>query len=401
MQITSPAHNRIRPLVLTAAYFASAIILGFGTAAEGPSLPTLASHTSSPLDRISLLFVVGAFGYLLGSLLGGRAYDRLPGHRVISIMLGMILVAAVIYPLASALWVLLLAALVMGLGKGAVDVGCNTLLQWLHGARVGPFMNGLHFAFGVGSFLAPILLAQILARTHDVYWVFWIMAILCVPLAAWLWFLPEPAASHLNASHKDAPVPFLPVLLMVLAFFLYVGAEVGFGNWIYTYAITLRLADAITAAYLTSAYWGLFTVGRLFGVWISTRARSSAILIFDIVGSLLCMALIYLGSASAALLWLGTICLGLCMASVFPTMLMLASQKLRVSGTVTGWFLVGSGAGGMLLPWLIGHAFTSWGPLAMMSMIFIDLLLNLAVLLMFMYGDRLSPRLAASFSPDR
>jgi FHS family Na+ dependent glucose MFS transporter 1 len=383
------------------AYFASAIILGFATAAEGPSLPTLASHTSSPLDRISLLFVIGAFGYLVGSLLGGRAYDLLPGHRVMAIMLAMILAAAVIYPLAPALWVLLLAALVMGLGKGALDVGCNTLLQWVHGSRVGPFMNGLHFAFGVGSFLAPILLAQILARTHDVYWAFWILAMLCVPLAVWLWFLPEPASSGHAVNRDNAPVPFLPVLLMVLAFFLYVGAEIGFGNWVYTYAITLRLADAITAAYLTSAYWGLFTVGRLLGVWISTRARSNVILIFDLGGSLLCMALIYLGSASAALLWLGTICLGLSMASVFPTMLMLASQKLRVSGTITGWFLVGSGAGGMLLPWLIGHAFTSWGPLAMMSMIFIDLLLNLAVLLFFMYSDRLSPRPAASLSPDR
>src|SRR5512141_2130344 len=345
MQIThltlpTSSNKAIRPLVLTAAYFASAIILGALTAAEGPSLPTLAKHTASQLDRISLLFVVGSLGYLLGSLIGGRAYDRLPGHRVMAVTLTMVLAAAVIYPLAPALWILLLAALIMGLGKGALDVGCNTLLQWVHGSRVGPFMNGLHFSFGVGSFLAPILLAQTLARTQEIYWAFWIIAILCVPLVLWLWVLPEPAASGHAADHDDSPSPFLPVMLIVLAFFLYVGAEIGFGNWIYTYAITLRLADTIMAAYLTSAFWGFFTVGRLLGVWISTRARSRSILFFDLGGSLLCMALIYFAHASPLLLWLGTIGLGLCMASVFPTMLMLAGEKLRVSGTITGWFLV-------------------------------------------------------------
>ena len=397
MQITnqtlSPSKTKaISPLVLTAAYYAASILMGLATAIEGPSLPTLARHTSSPLDRISLIFVVESFGYLLGSLTGGRAYDRLPGHRVMTVMLAMILCAAVVFPLAPALWILLVAGLIMGLGKGSLDVGCNTLLQWEHGDRVGPFMNGLHFSFGVGSFLAPILLAQVLSLTHEIYWAFWIMAMLCVPLAVWLWVLPAPAASRHAANHDDAPVPFLPVALIVLAFFLYVGAEIGFGNWIYTYSITLRLADTITAAYLTSAFWGLFTLGRLLGVWISTRARSRMILFFDFAGSLLSLALIRLASGSVLMLWVGSIGLGLSTASVFPTMIMLAGEKLRVTGTVTGWFLVGAGAGGMLLPWLIGHAFTTWGPLSMTSIIFIDLVLNLAVLLFFIYGDRIRLR---------
>ena len=374
--------------LLTAAYYASFIILGLAVAVEGPSLPTLAAHTSSPLDRISLMFVTGALGYVLGSLLGGRLYDRLPGHRMMSASLAVMLLSALVYPAASALAVLLVAAFVMGLGKGALDVGCNTLLQWVHGAGSGPYLNGLHFAFGLGSFLSPVLLAQVLARTGDIYWVFWTVAIVIFPLVVWLWLLPEPPVPAHAAEPSEGAAPVLPVALAVLAFFLYVGAEAGFANWLYTYAITLKLADTIQAAYLTSAFWAFFTAGRLLAVWIASRARPRTILYVDFVGSLVSVALIGLMGKSVPMLWLGSIGLGLSLASIFPTILLLAGEQLLVTGTITGWFLLGAGAGGMLLPWLIGNAFTSIGPRAMIGLVFLDLVLNVFVLLFFMHGIR-------------
>ncbi len=386
--MTNQTTKPVQPLMLTAAYYLSFIVLGLATAAEGPSLPTLAKHTSSPLALISLIFVFGSLGYLLGSLLGGRAYDRFPAHRFMAFSMLVMLSAAVIFPLASKLWLLSLAAFASGLGKGALDVGCNTLLQWVHGDGVPPFMNGLHFSFGVGSFLSPILLAQIISITHEIYWVFWIIALLTLPLAIWFWFLPEPSA-HLKSDEQDhSPIPFLPVMLVVLAFVVYVGAEVGFSNWIYTYATTLNLATAVTAAYLTSAFWGLFTIGRLLGIWTAARFSPRSILFTDLGGCFASLCLIILGRASAPLLWVGSSILGLSMASIFPTILILAGKRLRVTGTITGWFLVGSGAGGMLLPWLIGQAFALIGPGSMMFIIVADLILETIILLVFIYGNR-------------
>ncbi len=380
----------IQPRLLTAAYYLSFVVLGLASAAEGPSLPTLAAHTSSPLNQISLIFVAGSIGYLLGSMIGGRAYDSLSQHRFMAGTLLLMVVAAVAFPLASALWFLLVAAFGMGLGKGALDVGCNILLQWVHGKQVAPYMNGLHFSFGVGAFLSPILLAQIISITHEIYWVFWIIALLMIPLAAWLWVLPPPPIRTYAETSDDALISVVPILLIVLAFILYVGAEVGFSNWIYTYALTLKLATKVTAAYLTSAFWGLFTMGRLLGVWLSTRARSRTILFADFIGCFASLGLILLRGDSALLLWIGTIGLGISMASIFPTIMMLASESLRITGTVTGWFLVGSGAGGMFLPWLIGQAFTSSGPQMMMILVIVDMALNFLVLLFFIASRRRS-----------
>jgi len=169
----------------------------------------------------------------------------------------------------------------------------------------------------------------------------------------------------------------------VILFFLYVGLELGFGNWIYTYALTLELGTTITAAYLTSAFWGSFTFGRLLGVWVLTRLRSQTILFIDIIGCTIGAVIIMLWKDSNLALWVGTIGLGISMASVFPTFIMLAGERMQITGAITGWFLVGSGAGSMLLPWLIGQVFARTGPKAMTTVLLVDLGILFLVLLLF------------------
>jgi len=373
----------LHPWIATIAYYLSFIILGASTAASGPSLPKLAEHTSSGLDRISLIFVFGSLGYLIGSYFGGRAYDRVPGHRLMAIALLAIGLASVLIPIAPVLWMLLAAMFLSGLAGGIVDVGSNTLLLWTHGKSAGPFMNGLHFFFGVGSFIAPLLLARVLIQTGDIHWLFWTVAIACLPLAIWYWFLSEPSTHTEAQERNNVPLPVLPVLLMVILFVLYVGLELGFANWIYTYALTLDLGTVVTSAYLTSGFWGAFTFGRLLGVWVSTRARSQAILFADLIGCAISTLIIMLWKDSSLALWVGSIGLGLSMASIFPTFLMLAGERMEVTGAMTGWFLVGSGAGSMLLPWLIGQIFVRTGAGAMTIVLLIDIAAIVLVLLLF------------------
>lgn len=56
---------------------------------------------------------------------------------------------------------------------------------------------------------------------------------------------------------------------------------------------------------------------------------------------------------------------------------------MHVTGTMAGWFLVGGGLGGMILPWAIGQAFVRIGPGAMITMVFGTVILNLLALLFF------------------
>ena len=89
----------------------------------------------------------------------------------------MIAICAVFIPVVRVLWLLLLVEFVFGLAKGANDVGCNTLLLWVHKKDAGPYLNVLHFFFGVGSFISPLVLAGILSWTGNIEWAFWMFAI--------------------------------------------------------------------------------------------------------------------------------------------------------------------------------------------------------------------------------
>jgi len=134
-------------------------------------------------------------------------------------------------------------------------------------------------------------------------------------------------------------------------------AEGGFGGWIFTYAVGLRLTNEPTAAYLTSTFWGALTLGRLLAIPLAARFSPRVVLLADLVGALCSVSLVLIGSHSLALTWLGAIALGLSLASIFPTTLALAERHMRITGQVTGWFFVGASLGAMFWPWLIGQLF--------------------------------------------
>ena len=369
--------------ILTTAYYLAFILLGLSMGADGPTLPKLAENTSSTLDQISLIFFFGSLGYLLGSYVSGRIYDRLPGHQLMAGVLALLGISVAFVPAATSLWVLLLIILIAGVAKGALDVGGNTLILWVHHEQVGPFMNGLHAFFGLGAFIGPLIVARVLAATNNIYWVYWTLAIAALPIAALVWSLPSPSPRATPEEHRDVPLPVLPLAIMVLCFVLYVGAEVGYGTWVYTYALQLGLGTEITAAYLTSAFWGSFTLGRLIAIPISTRLRPLTILYLDFAGCLISLGLILLFRDSAAVVWIGSILLGLSFASIFPTFLTLSEERMHVTGTMAGWFLVGGSIGGMILPWGIGQAFVRIGAGAMITIVFIGVVFNLLALILF------------------
>jgi FHS family Na+ dependent glucose MFS transporter 1 len=169
------------------------------------------------------------------------------------------------------------------------------------------------------------------------------------------------------------------IFLVASLLFLYVGAEASFGGWLFTYAVESGLAFSASAAYLTSAYWGALTFGRLLAIPIAFRVRPRWILFGDLIGCITSLAVILLWPHSLGALWIGTLGVGLFMASIFPTAISLAERRLRITGRVTGWFLVGSSLGAMSLPWLIGQLFEASGPRVTMVSILIAIVAALGV----------------------
>lgn len=359
---------------LTLSYFLAFVTLGMTSASLGPALPYLAENTGSLLSRISILFISNRIGSILGSFVGGHLYDSKSGNIVMTVMLLLIALGLIFIPLAASLYLLLVVILVVGFARGAVDVGGNVLIVWAHQEkhsqhRLPPLMNALHLSYGIGAFLVPLIIALAVQKTGTITWGFRLLALLVLPNCLWLFRLPSPESRPSVAESSSLNAGYLLPALITAFLFLCIAAEAAFGGWIYTYSLTKGLSNRISAAYLTSAYWGGLTVGRLVFTLLAVKLKPRIILLLSLGGSLLSISSLLIWSDSAAATWTGSIGFGFFLASIFPSTITLASRAMKLTGKVTGVFLVGASSGAMLLPWLIGQLFEPVGPWVTIALI--------------------------------
>ena len=359
----------------TNAFFVSFIALGLAFSSLGPTLPSLAGNTGSTLSQISILFTVQSLGLLAGNFLSGRLFDRRPAFPFLAAVVLTTAAMLALVPLMTSLAMLAGVLFIMGLAAGSIDVGGNTMLVWLHGNQAGPRMNALHFFFGVGALLAPIFVAQAIGLTGGVTVAYWLLALLVLPAAVLFLRLPSPAAPAHIAQARSERIPWLPVGLMIAAFFLFVGAEVSFGGWIYTYALTLGLVTVTGGGYLTSVFWGALTLGRLLTIPIADRVRPRYLLLADVLGGVASLALLLLLPGVSWAVWVAAFGFGLSMANVYPTLVLLGQRHLHLTATITSLFMVGGSIGSMVIPWLIGQRFESIGPQVTMMVLLVAVLL--------------------------
>jgi len=384
-------------LKCTAVYYVSFIALGLSSAAVGPTLPALAEQTGVQLKDVSSLFITMSVGYLLGTQISGRLYDRMSGHRVMAAGLLIMAVFLALVPLANRLWLLTLLLFFVGAGQSFIDVGANALIVWLHGQNVSMFMNGLHLFFGVGTFLTPLIVAASLQLSGGIAWSYIALAVLALPAIAGLLRLDSPHAPKAVLEKKPLGQQEIPLLLAImLFFFLAVGYEGGFGGWIYTYALKTGLAGEISAAYLTSTFWGAFTLGRLLGFPAAGRFKSRTILAADLGGSLASLAVILAFPGSPVALWIGTAGLGLSVASIFPGMLTFASSRMALSGRTTSLIFAAVSLSGIFFPWYIGQSIDTAGPRSIMLIFLVTAGAALAVFVGISAASRRTIRKAES-----
>ncbi len=379
--------DRTSKMIKTVAYYVAFIALGLTSALLGPTLLGLAENTGSALALMSYSIMARSLGYLIGSSLGGRVYDRLRGHPVQGAALVTMALTFFLTPLAMRLWLLILIWLITGTAEGMLDVGTNTLLVWVHQDKVGPFMNGLHFFFGLGSFLAPLLTAQVMLRADSVRWVYWVSALLIMPVSLLFFRLPSPEIQGENRENQDnLKINKIAIVLIALFFFLIVGVEISVGDWIYTYAVAMGVADKTTAAYLNSAFWGAFTLGRLLAIPLAIKLRLRTMLFGDLLLALICIVALHIWSGISPVVWMATTGAGLAIAPLFATTMSLAERLMPISGRVTGYFFVGVSSGSLVMPWLIGQLIEPIGPTAMTMTILVDVLLAWVILIALIGG---------------
>jgi MFS transporter, FHS family, Na+ dependent glucose transporter 1 len=375
-------------ILQTVAYFISFVALGLAMLSLGPTLQGLAKQTGVDTAAISYALGIRSFGFLLGSLFSGRFYDRMRGNTVMAVMLVAMSVQLALVPMIPTLSILLGLILVLGIVEGTVGVGGNALLVWVHQSRVAPYMTALHFFYGAGCMLAPLIIAKTLPIQNTLAIPYFVLAGLMLPVAAFVWRVPSPQNQQVAQENATVePIKYKLVLLIAFLLCLDIGAETGYGNWIYSYVLQMNLGDEKTPGNLTSLFWGALTFGRLLGVPIAARLRPRTILLADIIGCFLSIGIAILYPTSLMAIRIASVCFGLTLASVYPTAMAFAERRMKITGQVTSFLLVGGSVGGMIVPVIIGQMFESRGPRVMMFVLLGDLIVALLIYFLLIFGS--------------
>lgn len=357
---TAPASAR----ALTYAAYISFIPIGIATVLLGPMLPTLSARWSLNYAQAGALFTAQYLASTCAVALSGVLVSRW-GFRF-AINFGMSLMAVGLAFLLSGpkvLGVLCIAA--YGGGLGLAVPAANLLVAAVNPDRRSAMLNTLNFFWSMGAVACPFLVAAAAKSQHIP------LFLLCVSVFS-LVIVIGISMMHGNFVEPSSPKDKSPVLPMIrlqsrsflflaVLFFLYVGVENGFGQWMASYVKSLGTMSLAVALATPSIFYSSLMVGRWVAPALLRFIDEVKLVQFGLLLACGGMAgLIFshempavAASASAA---------GLGLASVYPITISLLSREFGSTRIGSLMFFL-SNIGGGLLPWIVGVSSTRFGTL--------------------------------------
>lgn len=148
-----------KTICLVAAFFG----LGLCIAILGPTLLDLQQRTNTNIKQISTVFTVRSVGYLVGSIVGGVLFNVFNHSCLVGFFLLLTAIGTALAPWWQQLSKLMACISFVGVSMGLLDTGGNVVCLELWGRQSAPYMQALHFSFGLGAFVAPLVAAPFLS----------------------------------------------------------------------------------------------------------------------------------------------------------------------------------------------------------------------------------------------
>jgi fucose permease len=340
--------------------YAAFVLVGVNAGVNGVLLAAQMDDYAVSRATLGLTFFSGSAGFVLAGVTAGALIHRF-GIRITAATGSGVYVLAAVYagtrPAFVAFAVLQIAS---GYALGALESVLNAYLSPLPNATT--LLNRLHGFFGVGALLGPPLAAWILTAAS---WptVMLLLGAVAVPLTAgFLIVYPrsgsDPAPESPTPGGLTRPaLRHWGVVLGATLLSVYVGLELGVGNWAYGYLVGARGQTDLLAGYAVSGYWLGLTAGRFLLSPIVTRLGLTAAGLMNtcLIGATLTTTLTWLlpGKAAATV---GLVLLGFFLGPIFPTTMALAPRltTARLVPASIGIMNAGSVIGGSAFPWLAG-----------------------------------------------
>jgi len=351
-QRPSPAaHSHLRLAIALASISFGA--LGVCMILPGALLPLLVEKFGMRLVEAGSMMALQPIGYLVAVVCASRII-RAIGMRQ-TLRSGFLVAAAgyAAFGLVSSWTAGAGAMLVTGLGIGTVEVAANALIVGVAGDRSPSVLNFAHLFFGFGSVVTPAIATQAVALGATLAGAFLTTALVLVAVALGWGFLHQAATADADHSGTAGPLHRRFILLCATMLAVYVGTEMGIGNWLTKYLVSVRSVDLPDAGRALSLYWLGLTIGRLGLSFMAHRFTQERLLssLAMFASTFACAALL---APSVRLEIAGFTLLGLGFSGIFPGIIALGGRFHEHStAQATSIMIGGAGAGGIVIPWIM------------------------------------------------
>lgn len=375
------------------------LVLGMSVSITGPTLLDLQTLVNTDIQHIAIIYTARSIGYLIGSLTGGVVFDMLKRKQIVLTMFNLFSALTIFaIPWSRSIGVLTALMIANGLSLGVLDTGGNVCCLNIWGKDSGPFYQALHFSFGLGGLIGPLVAAPFVGSyenfelefsnnfnsstnatstmesqinnsliVSDIPPVtFAFAAVGSFALLVSVLFLIVCIISPIDnqgqqdnsAQVREISLSFilLIVFLNIILVFVETGTEVGYAQMLASYLVKgpLKLTPT-TGSYMTSAYWAAFSVSRFASVFLAIFFSNLQLIVFDVIVSAIGAAvLVFLGPFHEWAMWLTTVLLGVGIASFFPSAVGWIENYITVTNKMASSFCVGAAFGEMLIPYIIG-----------------------------------------------
>jgi len=331
----------------------------------GPMLPGLSARWSLNDAQSGSLIFAEFFSSLFGMLLSAVSVQRI-GYRK-TLIIGLVLMIFGVALLAVGPWFWGIACIcIFGVGYGITTPAGNLRTAEINPGRSAAALSLINAVWGIGAMSSPFLV-DLALRAHEPR-IFFLgiaaaLAVLLVALALTR-FVPD---SHVDESQPGEKAPsiwqirILPVICAL--FFVYVGTETCFGNWVAMYARRMAPDDHSFTTRMPAFFWRALLAGRALAPLALRVKRETSVakigLFLAFFGGVALVA-----ARGTTLIAIGSLLAGLGLASIYPISVSLLAtwfgpSSRRVSGAVFG----SGNVGGALLPLMVGTVSTLAGSL--------------------------------------
>ena len=373
--------------LLLAVIYLIFVSLGLPDSLLGSGWPKMQLDFSVPSSYAGYVAMTISLMTVISALMSPRLIRRFHTKWIVVISIGLTVLGLLGFSVSAAYWMLILFAVPYGLGAGSIDAAVNHYVANHYSSSV---MNFLHFFYGVGAVISPVIMAHALriARWNEGYrWTAFLQTgflAICV-LSLPLWKKTEKGA---EAEDRDSAgiietlkVP--GVILTLVAFFAYCAGEATCFLWTPSYFAGTKagLSDETIAAFGSLIFGGLM-LGRLISGVISSRLGDRCLIRMGIAVEVGGILLVFLSGRNTALAASGFVAIGTGMGPVYPSIQHMAPANFgrRHSAAVIGMQMASAYAGSTLMPMVFGHLQQAIGISVMPMYLLVFAVLNLGML---------------------